>query len=507
MRTVNALVRSFKQTNDTKVRLFMRALRIPFITLVLFTFGAAHAANHALIMGISGYVRSPLAGVVTDIANARKMALSMNVPETNIITKRDGELTVSGIDRAIEELSSRVKPGDRVFIYFSGHGANWEGYGGQCEQALVTQDMQRYRKEVFQKKIKPIVDRSAKTFVFLDTCHSGGVIEGFKGGTRESSEDTSPIRFKYVDLKGTAGNCQISNQASKGTRDFGVEEAASTSNYYFLAAVAPSEVAIDGGAGVGSWATTSFNQCLADGRSADANGDGVVTLAEARDCAQQRVNRLVAQGSSVTSHTLTAGSGPGADAMPVAFGAVASDDSTSGARINSTELFATIQRNANPNHKVEVRSGKAAFKIKQDYLDLQVTSTKAGYLTLFSVGSSGRMFQLFPNELDRNNQLTANSVLRLPRPEWRLPSNGPAGTNRFLAIVSGTSEPFAGLGVPVAGRFKALDGFAGNAKDLVERLISPTAGCNPASTRDFVPEVSACSADYGAAIIDVREVD
>lgn len=178
-------------------------------------------------------------------------------------------------------------------------------------------------------------------------------------------------------------------------------------------------------------------------------------------------------------------------------------------RIERKPLICLVAGNADQTHQVQIRSSKAAYIIKLDHLDLEIVSSRAGYLTLLSVGSSGKIFQLFPNDLDRNNHMDANVPLRLPRPEWRVPSGGPAGTNRFLAVVSGVPDRFANLGIPVGGRFKAFEATANNAKDIVERLISPTPGCNSLTpTRDFdSPEANPCGSSYGAGAIDVLEVN
>ena len=176
--------------------------------------------------------------------------------------------------------------------------------------------------------------------------------------------------------------------------------------------------------------------------------------------------------------------------------------------ISSAELLSTIHRNADQKQTVILRSLKSAYRVGQDYLELEVKSSKGGYLTVLSVWSSGRIFQLFPNALDDKNRIEANSTLRLPRPEWRVPAGGPAGKNRFLAVVSSTPNLFANLGVPVAGRFKAIDGTNANAKDIIERLISPAAECKASSVRDFdSPELSPCASSYGAGLVDVMEVN
>ncbi len=472
----------------------------------------ALAANHALVMGVENYLSSPLHGVPRDRQSARAIARSMGVPEENIVERSDAELTLTGLRNSLKEFQKKIRPGDRVFIYYSGHGTSRSGKNGECEQGIVTQELSVLSKDEFHEYLKPIRNQAAKTVVFLDTCFSGGVVLGAKGGERSFGEDEPQPKFWQPKLTITTDACGKASNYAKATRDFvDVQAAQSTPNYYLLGAAGPDEYAIDGGPVRGSYATTAFLDCLKPELGADKNRDGIISLEEARICAQERVSSQLRP--PFLRQTLTVGDGAGGGVTPVAFGVSSSSTSnsaasSSNAMISSAELLSTIHRNADQKQTVILRSLKSAYRVGQDYLELEVKSSKGGYLTLLSVGSSGRIFQLFPNALDDKNRIEANSTLRLPRPEWRVPAGGPAGKNRFLAVVSSTPNLFANLGVPVAGRFKAIDGTNANAKDIIERLISPAAECKASSVRDFdSPELSPCASSYGAGLVDVMEVN
>lgn len=473
--------------------------------------GLAISANHALIMGVSDYPQQPLPGVKTDVGSARSLARQMNVPEANIRVNTDRELTLDGIRRALEDLTKRVKHGDQVFIYFSGHGTSYAGAAGRCEQALVTQDMQRLRKQEFQERIKPIVDKAAKSFVFLDTCFSGGVIAQARSDL-QTTEHQHTAKFVEMRLSGDTSECgQPANVAGRSVRDFDVETANVTPNYYFLAASAPNQVAIDGGTRIGGYATAAFSQCAVQGSTADENGDGVITLDEATKCAQRAVDTLIAQGRRkpnypFTQMTLTTGSGPGAGATPVALsgqGLPVHVQSTT--RINGRSLLETLQRGADTTHTVELRAARTSFKIGTDFLELSLTSSRAGYVTLFSVGSSGKIFRLFPNRFDDNNRIEPGVALQLPRPDWRLRSRGPMGSSRFLAVVSSTPDRFAGLGIP-DGPFSAMENTLDGIRGLLTRIVTPSPGCQT-PLRDFSAENNPCATGYGAGVVDVQEVE
>lgn len=466
----------------------------------------AWADNHALIMGVSAYPRQPLPGVLTDLPNARQLARQMNVPDANIVMKTDRELTLPGLRLALDQLSQRVRAGDRVFIYFSGHGTSYDGAAGQCEQGLVTHDMEHLSRQEFQERIQSMVDRAAKTIVFLDTCFSGGVVQHAAANMRAFDEDESVAKYVSIRADGKDSKCgQGVNEASRSVRDFGVEKAAaSTPNYYFLGASGPDEVAIDGGLAIGGYATSAFIGCTKPGAGADSNGDGVITLEEATLCAQRRVNAMILEARRrprfpFIAMNLTSGSGPGAGATPVAFDQAPGSSSP----VNSASLLETIQHGADAKQTVKLLAAKNSFKIGADFLEMSVNSSRAGYLTLFSVGSSGKIYKLFPNKLDSNNRISAGETLQLPRPEWRLRSLGPVGRSRFLAVVT-PSNRFESVGLP-EGPFAALPATSDGARELMNVFSGTPANCVATTVRDFGVESSACQAGYGAGLAIVVE--
>lgn len=463
----------------------------------------AHADNHALILGVSAYPSSPLPGVVKDVESGREIARIIGVPEANIVVKKDGELTQSKLPQVLEEFSRRIKPGDRAFVYYSGHGTSYskQGRSGQCEKALVTYDEAPFIKEDFHRAVNNIAAKTDKTFVFLDSCFSGGLVQAThsKAMSRTMGRDTP--RPKFTSSSPEDPCAKASNYSSK---DFGMEAAARTPNYYLLAAAAESEYAIDGGPRFGSFATTAVLSCLKETSRADANGDGAVTLDEARQCAQNVIDEVLRQGRRTDENfpysamTLTQGYGQGGNPVITFSG---------GTQIVNTTSFAeALYEGRDATRQVSLIADKNPVKIG-DYLNLEITSDRPGYVTLMVVGSSGKIYQIFPNEMDGDARIDANNPMPVPRPaRWRMPANPPAGDNYFLALVSDTANRFDGLGEK-AGIFKAMGNSGNSAKGIVERIMQPAAGCGSAS-RDFGMEaVNPCSTGYGAALIKITEVD
>ena len=105
----------------------------PLLTLgcaLLLSLGAApaaHAKNIALLMGVSDYgnPRSNLEGPVNDVNAMRDVLIERwGFARADVQTLIDAQASKPGIMQALRDLMTRSKPGDEVFIYFSGHGTS-----------------------------------------------------------------------------------------------------------------------------------------------------------------------------------------------------------------------------------------------------------------------------------------------------------------------------------------------------------------------------------------------
>ena len=104
----------------------------------------AWAANHALIMWIGDYgnPKSNLPGIDLDAANARKIAAAMGVPAQNMTEISNEQLTRENFGKGLAGLYRRINDGDKVFIYYSGHGGQVPGHQteAKCSEVLVARD-------------------------------------------------------------------------------------------------------------------------------------------------------------------------------------------------------------------------------------------------------------------------------------------------------------------------------------------------------------------------------
>ena len=137
---------------------------------------AERQTRHALIIGIGAYAVAgvpALRGVVHDVASARRMARAMAVPDGQVTVLRDHEATGTRIVAEIEALQSRIAEGDRVFVYFSGHGTRWyeetnskHGVAGACNEGLLAADGQVLTSTTLGEALAPLAHRADKLLVF-----------------------------------------------------------------------------------------------------------------------------------------------------------------------------------------------------------------------------------------------------------------------------------------------------------------------------------------------------
>ena len=253
--------------------------------------------RHALIIGIGQYSEASntttLEGVPIDMVNARRMAREMGVTNDNIVVLRDSQATKANIQKEFQKLSEKVREGDRVFIYHSGHGTQYQR-GNNCLQGLQTYTTGAFTETdiLTEAEIatytKPISEKADKVVVMIDACFSGGVINS----STRSLRDRLDIRPKFNEA--STQRCENVGVNMVNTRSllneikrFGVHE----ENFVQIAAANNNEVSWDSKA-MGGFATHSLMQCLT-GEATDLNGSGAISLDEVRACAQIKLNALM----------------------------------------------------------------------------------------------------------------------------------------------------------------------------------------------------------------------
>jgi hypothetical protein len=155
----------------------------------------ANAANHALLIGIGKYKTRTLEGPPHDVAALRGvLASKYEFNPENIRTLINQEAVKARILDEIKQLRIRTRPGDRIFIYFSGHGtsrrdnlmalplphesgalvpADFSADPGQSLETLMSQLI------VGKRDLRPVLaqlDRDRQVLMVFDTCFSGNAV-------------------------------------------------------------------------------------------------------------------------------------------------------------------------------------------------------------------------------------------------------------------------------------------------------------------------------------------
>jgi len=429
----------------------------------------AHAENYALITTIGRYtdLAANLPGIDKDAQMARKIAAAMGVPSANVIEMKDEQLTLPGMSKAISDLVNRIKSGDKVFWYHSGHGQQRENVSGSaspCSEGLVTHDMQTY----FDLQIDADLTRLGKTaslvVVMDDVCFSGGIStkalgtrapmkltpKFFPASSRKAASD-SAATLPYV--CGTAVNKGFS-------KNLEVVERAGARVVYMGAST---EREIANATPDGSVATQAWLTCVGDPKKADKDNSGGTSGEELRACAQGEIDKM-----QVNQHVTVSRS----PELTVSF---VSTPAVQGTTVVPSLALRDISAGADKAYPVKLTVANRTLRINQDFLDFEVQINRPGYLYLFQVGSDGKTVNiLFPNKLDANNHLPAGSH-KFPRAAWAVKASGPPGTDHVMALLSDEPKDFLDLSKQ-KGVFGSVPAKRGNMKNLEVVATGATPG-------------------------------
>lgn len=526
----------------------------------------AAAEVHALIMTISEYTApgaNPLKGVQQDGRNARDIARLLGVRDANMVFLRDQELTVNGMRAAFDGLERRIRADDQVFIYYSGHGGRQLVNDGteRCAESLVTVDGNPFIDAELEARLKMLSHKAEKLVVFLDACHSGGVT------TRSANQSFAP---KYY-AKGGGDTCAVPVNILKRNLTFAARSAGSgAQNYVYIAAAKDNEVSLDQ-PGKGGVATQAWLECLG-GAAKDLDGSGAISAEEVRICAQERIDAKLRNVAGYSTHhiSITGNSNavlafakaapppppPVLAALPAVPPPVAAPTpptrppaATAPAptvaavtrppvpippppslpglpslsslpappqvpevAVSPINTLKDIFSRRDDRRTVTLTAARPTFKIGRDKVQFTLTSSHAGYVYLLMVGSDGKEFDmLFPNQLDKDNQIAAGQTLSLPRPNWQITAGGPAGKDQLLAMVTDAPRDFSKLKLTPAGPFSVVAANPVSAKDIqfVTSISSNASSdeCGDEILKRNLRIAKSCSNAFGAAMISIEEVN
>ena len=544
----------------------------------------ARSSRHALIIGVGEYTADgvpSLKGVRHDVDSAVTIAKNMGVAEGNITFLRDEDATAVGIRNAITDIARRTREGDRVFIYYSGHGTRWVDTAfdpTSCTEGLLASDGQVLTNREISGLLTPIAQKTEKLFVFYDACHSGGVAN--QPLKTRSLGGGSKLTPKFVSGVSPALCAKPTNMKTRSlSKELG-RVGAVPANTVFVAASRPDEVSFDD-ASTGGLATVAWRDCLL-GQAQDLDASGAVSVNEITVCAQIALDKRLKDQPDILGQKITVGGNrefiptfqvASSQTLPSTIAAASGDESddkvteSSGAKerreaeqarqakeaeererlaaeaqererqaasnssraevavIDSMEpsvpqtqvraatpvdLLKQIYDQRDGNRRLLIEVNKRILKIKQDALQLSVTSPKKGYLYVALAGSDQKsLYLLFPNELDTNNAISANQRITLPRRQWRIVAGGPRGKDTVLVLVTDSPRDLSGLTGQAAGPFtKPL--LTPDGRSKLQTLITESGNadqkvCQVGGKKRNLIVQAQCSDSFAAAIVEFEE--
>ena len=471
------------------------AARLLFLAALLAA-GAAGAEDRALIMTISNYQgATPLPGVAFDAANAKKMLLQLGFAPDHVRVVPEENLTLQGMQKELAALVEQTRDGDRIFVYYSGHGTSYSN-NGTCEQALVTRDLQALSSRALFDYLKSLRDRANRVVVMLDSCFSGGI--AVADAENRSLASGKRFKAKYWKAAGAVDDCSIPvNLVQAEIRGLRASKSAVNleRNYVYVAAARDNEVAFDDGSR-GGVATNALVECLANGAQ-DSDHSGTVSFGELARCAQGRIDGRGASDGAKPQHLVVAGN----DGLPVVSAAAAAPGTATNPKATLRDLLA----GADARWPVDALSNTVRVRIDKDSFGLTVTSGKDGFLYVFYVGSDNQEFlELYPAKPGEKQAVRAGATFKLPA-QWK--GGGPAGTDDLLVVVTPEEHNLDKL----FGSARSAPGTYASAAELRSALgicaAQPGQPCGGQSRNLIRVEPSAATGgSYGAALVSIDEV-
>ena len=191
---------------------------------------SSHAENHALLIGIGNYQQRTLEGPAHDVAALTSMLIRhYGFKRKNVRTLVNQAAGKFRILSEMQRLLQISRPGDRVFVYFSGHGTSRRDdllslplphasgalvpadFKWDSNQSIETQVSQLI---VGKRDLRPILaqlDQDRQVLVVFDTCFSGNTVRGIEepklaGVDRYIPLDTRRIFSEEQDIGDFADN-------------------------------------------------------------------------------------------------------------------------------------------------------------------------------------------------------------------------------------------------------------------------------------------------------------
>ena len=406
---------------------------------------SVHAGQKALLIGIGEYPHLPpknqLSAPPNDVRAMRKFLIDeWGFSKTDIRALVDEDAAKSEILDALGNwLPGATRAGDRVVIYYSGHGSKIPDDNGDesdgKDETFVPSDYGRngkrnsdmLRDDEVADALKRISDR--RVVFIADSCHSGTVTRSLESVSFSPFETAKP-RYLPQDLPRAA------------TRSIGIvrdEEPISQDIddhvHLTLSAALPYQLAWEeNGSGI---FTSYLIEALTD-LQADQNGNGRVTSAELINYIKPKTE---AWCEKVPKCLRYRGFTPNMDPKNGSIVLQPAPDSEDLPVLNEGDPDAIsdiLPEFASNLVKVEIFPGHRIRK--KENISFRLTSSVDGYVTLLDLNADGEMVLLFPSEKDIKNRksgrIRMGAPLTVPDKSYKFIAGDPTGRGRLMVIVT-----------------------------------------------------------------------
>lgn len=441
----------------------MPALRLlsALAALVLAAAPPALAADRALIIGIDRYaLANDLLGAENDARNMGRFAEQVwgySPDQIKVLLSEDA--THDNILSALENwLVKDTAPGDRVLLYYAGHGDQTPDTNGdesdRMDEGLAPFDTALGPNNQFQNMVvdddvaallSQLTDRDVT--VIIDSCHSGTISRAIRpaGGGGNSRS----LRHNLVATSRSAG------EEPAATREQWLEHLNEVSflpegtDWTIWTAVTHQQLAQENleAAEPEGLFTGLFLRGVVE-KAADANGNGLVTHAELLEYVQAESAAYCRRHPGDCDNGVTPTLEAPVDRM---FADVATGRSAGTIHEQAQEALthqpttaatATTPVHLTPGGGAWLRIAPSQRVRLGEAITLEVTSPVAGFLIVLDIDPQGRVTQIYPNQFAEqardSNWVPAGMTLRIPDPYYgfEFRAEPPTGRGLLLAVVS-----------------------------------------------------------------------
>ena len=511
-------------TNGTVVRKHVidNVCKTFFTCIVGAAITGASAADRVLVLGISDYIEKPLLGVKFDRENAKRIAQRLGYAQTVTTTLGDADLSGQDFLNNLNRFGATVQRGDRVFIYYSGHGQSAQAANGQCVQGLVARDMTVVSHKQFLDAMVPISKQASEVTVILDACHSGGIAQSAsRSGNTRQAQASSWTAKGYTPKDGKPCDAP-SNIAAELTRSIrkATEEAGYASrlqNLVIVAAADADQWAIDD-SNSGGLATRALLHCLDTGITASRG-----TAASVNDlvaCSQKHVSGLVeaerkafpnsrwiAPTINTSGNTARPLWAVTASSPPTPIEVVATAPSDAARFRTAVETLHQYEAGKNPIWDLRLVSPPTTLRLGSEF-NLNYEAAQGGFFYILSASTDGKFAQIYPPEGEHRQRLAKAGLVGGDAPYGsglpaKLEINGLEADNHFLVVVTKEKRDLTKIfDRGAAGRAPEVRVNRSSALKLASELNSPLRSASAGEGYAAVNEL----AGYGAAMFTVKGI-